>query len=485
MSTISHIRRHWAVFLGLFIALAVWCAVDVSRRAQVDRLRPGLHKTDVTVYIEAGRAFFDGRDPYEVANIRGWKYLYPPLFALLISPLANLTEPWQATVWFAISLLMCFGIYFECRRLLKHILAAEETRTQGESRLNVPVWISIAAAGTTVLPALNCLQRGQMGIALLYPLLLGFRLIVAGRSRRGWLVGGMILALPVALKLTPLLPVACILFVCILTAGSTAIRRPTLDQGGPQTRLPQRAVWSTAGCLAGSALFFLLLPASLVGWDKNLHYLETWHEKVATKVNDVRTNDFGENVDSPRNQSLANAAYRFGNWAAYEFAGGPFDAKTGKEHGSMPMDAPLASQMLLVLRCLALVILLLVAIRAGLSASPLLGGVALGLSSVATLVVSPVARGHYFVLFLPAALFVPLWFIKCGAPRRAFRAAVVPALLVVAHYALLEYTGRVGLLGIGTTLWYFAASTQIAFGRTAVTPSVDQVNTPLALPRAA
>jgi hypothetical protein len=96
-----------------------------------------------------------------------------------------------------------------------------------------------------------------------------------------------------------------------------------------------------------------------------------------------------------------------------------------------------------------------------------------------------VARGHYFVLFLPAALFVPLWFIKCGAPRRAFRGAVVPALLVVAHYALLEYTGRVGLLGIGTTLWYFAASTQIAFGRTAVTPSVDQVNTPLALPRAA
>ncbi len=481
----SHIRRHWAVFLGLVIALAVWCAVDVSQRAQVDRTRPGLHKTDVTVYIGAGRAFFDGRDPYEVANIRGWKYVYPPLFALLISPLSYLTEPWQATVWFAISVLMCFGIYFECRKLLKHILAAEEMLPEKGAPANVPVWISIAAAGTTVLPALNCLQRGQMGIALLYPLLLGFRLVVTCRTRFTWLIGGVILALPVALKLTPLLPVACILFICILTACRTAFRRPALDQGGAKPELLRKALWSTAGCAVGAAVFFLLFPASLVGWDKNLHYLATWHEKVASKVNDVRTNDFGDNVDSPRNQSLANAAYRFGNWVAYEFAGGPFDAKTGKDHGLMPMDAPLVSTLLLVVRCLALVVLLLVAIRAGLSASPLLGGVALGLSSVATLVVSPVARGHYFVLFLPAALFVPLWFMQCGQRRRAFRAAVIPALLVVAHYAFLEYTGRVGLLGIGTTIWYFAASTRIAFSRTAVAASADRVDAPMALPRAA
>lgn len=493
----SHLRRHWAVFLGLVVALAVWCAVDVNRRARIDPQQPALHKTDVTVYTEAGRAFFDGRDPYEVANIRGWKYLYPPLFALIVSPLSYLSGPWQASVWFAASALMCFGIYFECRRLLVHALGADVKPAEAGTPARVPGWIMIAAAVTAVLPALNCLQRGQMGVSLLYPLLLGFRLVVASRTRFGWLIGGVILALPVALKLTPLLPVACILFVL---SWSSAFRRPfsclnhrlkaelqraELQRAELQRAEPQRSLWATAGCLAGAALFFLIIPASLVGWDRNLHYLAVWHEKVATKVNDVRTDDFAENVDSPRNQSLANAVYRFGNWVAYELAGGPYDAVTGKDHGLMPMDAPLVSNLLLVVRGLALVALLVVAIRAGISKSPVLAGVALGLSSVATLVVSPVARGHYFVLFLPAALFVPLWFLHCGRTRLAFRAAVVPAALVVAHYTLLDYTGRIGLLGIGTTLWYFAVCGHVAFGRTAVAPGADVAETARPLPRAA
>lgn len=483
--SVSHLRRHWAVFLGLVIALGVWCAVDVSRRAHIDPQHPSRHMTDVTVYTEAGRAFFDGRDPYEVANIRGWKYLYPPLFALLISPVAYLSEPWQATVWFTASALMCFGCYFECRRLLSYALRDEQAPAEAGTPANLPWWVSIAAAVTAILPALNCLQRGQMGVALLYPLLLGFRLVVTGRSKLICLVGGVILALPVALKLTPLLPVACVLFVCIVSGWSSAFRRSAFENDCLKAGRQRRAIWSTAGCAAGAVLFFLLIPAGLVGWDKNLHYLATWHEKVATKVTDVRTDDFAEKVDSPRNQSLANAVYRCGNWIAYEFAGGPYDALAGKEHGLMPMDAPLVSNLLLVVRCLALVMLLCVAVRAGLSANPLLGAVALGLSSVATLVVSPVARGHYFVLFLPAAVFVPLWFLHRSQRSRAFRAAVIPALLVVAHYALLKHTGRIGLLGIGTTVWYFAACYQIAFHRAAVSAGAGKIDPPAALPRAA
>ena len=113
----AEIRRHWAVYLGLIVALGIWCSVDVARRARVDPRQPALHMTDFTVYTEAGKAFFDGREPYEVSNIRGWKYLYPPLFALLVAPLAPLAPPVQATVWFVASALMAVGCYFECRRL--------------------------------------------------------------------------------------------------------------------------------------------------------------------------------------------------------------------------------------------------------------------------------------------------------------------------------------------------------------------------------
>ncbi len=96
--------RWWPLVIGVCIALIIWCSVDVRRRARVDGKNP--HRTDFTVYTEAGAAFFDGRDPYAVTNPRGWYYLYPPLFAILVAPLHSLDPPWQATVWFALSAAM-------------------------------------------------------------------------------------------------------------------------------------------------------------------------------------------------------------------------------------------------------------------------------------------------------------------------------------------------------------------------------------------
>ena len=75
------------VIVVLVIALAIWGWFDVRLRGTVDPNDLGLHKTDFTVYTEAGAAFFDGRDPYKVTNPRGWGYLYPPAFAMLIAPL--------------------------------------------------------------------------------------------------------------------------------------------------------------------------------------------------------------------------------------------------------------------------------------------------------------------------------------------------------------------------------------------------------------
>ncbi len=76
--------RWWLLFIVVCIALTIWCIADVRRRARADGRKP--HSTDFTVYTEAGAAFFDGRDPYTVTNPRGWRYLYPPLFAILVAP---------------------------------------------------------------------------------------------------------------------------------------------------------------------------------------------------------------------------------------------------------------------------------------------------------------------------------------------------------------------------------------------------------------
>ncbi len=99
----------------LAVALAIWGLTDVRSRGQVSAARPGLHRTDFTVYTEAGAAFFDGRNPYTVTNPRGWGYLYPPLFAILVAPLHALPPQLQVVVWFVTSLGLAWLAWRECR----------------------------------------------------------------------------------------------------------------------------------------------------------------------------------------------------------------------------------------------------------------------------------------------------------------------------------------------------------------------------------
>src|SRR6185369_7632224 len=187
----ADLRRNWALFFGLTIALIVWCVVDVQRRARVVPENPDLHKTDFTVYTEAGAAFFDGREPYEVANIRGWRYLYPPLFALLMAPLYRCSPETQVTVYFFLCVALSVGCYVECRRLAAAAWNRGKTlgwidrfgQTHAAHQLSkMPQWLFVLAFAAIAFPALNCLQRGQIGIVKLYPLLIGFRLVMLGRS---------------------------------------------------------------------------------------------------------------------------------------------------------------------------------------------------------------------------------------------------------------------------------------------------------------
>ena len=123
------LRYRW-IYLGLLIAFAIWGWLDVVPRGMVNHQRINEHRTDFTVYTEAGAAFFDGRDPYQVSNPRGWRYLYPPMFAILVAPLHVLPPMGQVGVWYVLSVGMVFGCYFELRRILA--LCADSHGPRGE-----------------------------------------------------------------------------------------------------------------------------------------------------------------------------------------------------------------------------------------------------------------------------------------------------------------------------------------------------------------
>ena len=194
----------WSI-AALVIGLAVWGLTDVRRRGRLDPQHPEVHRTDFTVYTIAGQTMLYGGDPYTVSNPRGWKYLYPPLFALLVAPLADLDPEIQVTVWFAISVLLGWGCLRECVRIARVALPSEPLRGPFGP---IPTWIGAAAVTAAAVPALNCLQRGQIGIAVLYFLLLGFRLLVQCQNISQAFLAGVVLTLPVVFKATPLLPVA-------------------------------------------------------------------------------------------------------------------------------------------------------------------------------------------------------------------------------------------------------------------------------------
>lgn len=441
----ADVGRHRWVYLGLLAALAVWCAVDVMPRGGINLRRIHEHRTDFTVYTEAGAAFFDGRDPYQVTNPRGWRYLYPPLFAIVVSPLHALPSTGQVTVWFALSAAMAFGCYFEMRRMVA-LLCGPTRLTQDQTRLLW--WIAAAGLLTVMLPALNCLQRGQVEILKLYLLLVGFRIFLCGRGARSWFLAGIVFAMAGILKLTPLLPVACL----VLYDGVLGLTR----RSAPIPRL--RAASLSGGLATGLVLFALLLPSAFIGWNANLRHLGTWFSGVVTKVIDVRTTDFGEDVRSVRNQSLDNAAYRFGNWMNGPVVHGPDDSIIDRPHPAtvrLPMDIPVAGELIVTARLAGLALLLLVVIRCARSDQPLGRAVIFGMACVATLVVCPVARGCYFALFLPAVVFTSLSLVMMGRPRTALWLAILPAASVWLHYLLLPDSGRLGILGLGTAAWFF------------------------------
>ncbi len=388
----------------LAIVFTVWGLIDVRARGRFDPADPGEHRTDLTVYTEAGAAFFDGRPPYEVTNPRGWRYLYPPLFAMLLAPLHVLPAEAQVLVWFVVSALAAWGCYSECVRLARSALPGWP---EGDPFGRIPPWIAWCAAAAVIVPIFNCLQRGQVSVPKLYLLLLGVRLLIESRSAARAALAGAVLALPIVLKVTPLVPVAIVLFQQLVVACAAGDRRSIARAG---------ATW--LGTAGGLALAVLVIPAMLVGWRANLGHLETW-VRLAMRVETSTGDELAGDNYSARNQSFPNAVRRAGNWASYEFAGGVNDEgapELGPGGAGLLMDNAVVGALLLAGRVAAGLAALAVGYRAARGGDTLAQLAAFGLACAATLVVFSLARGSYFVMLLPAVVFVAAWLARKAPP---------------------------------------------------------------------
>lgn len=237
--------------LVLLLVVAVAFGGLVVKRAAFMKRR----MTDVDCYLRAAWAVRTGQDLYQVLDTNDWHYNYPPLFAILMTPLANpppsddrsgmLPFPVSVAIWYGLSLaFLILGVNW-----LAGAIEKTSPWFQDQPRYCRRWW------GLRVLPILACLlpvghtlMRGQVNLLLL-ALLCG---MAAATLRHRSHLAGWFLAGAICLKV---IPAFLLLF--------------------PMWRRDGR---SLAGCGLGLAVLGGAIPMLAFGPSRTVHYYEEYSQ---------------------------------------------------------------------------------------------------------------------------------------------------------------------------------------------------------------
>ena len=189
---------------------------------------------DIHVYLHAAGQLSSGQDIY--SNNPHNRYLYSPLFAMLLQPLAQIDWSWARVLWLIVNGLAGVRVWILLQRL-----AASWLTTLGRGRWLLGVGVVILA-----IESLNQnFNLGQVTLLILWLTVEGCLLVLGGRP----LPGAALLALGVNIKIVPVLALAYLL--C-------------------------RRAWIGVGLSAAFLVAYLVLPAAQTGWTPNVELHERW-----------------------------------------------------------------------------------------------------------------------------------------------------------------------------------------------------------------
>lgn len=198
----------------------------------------GKIRTDLTVYLRAGKAILQNENIYAVENERHWHYVYLPLLAIMMSPFVILPLFVNAALWYLLSVTAVFAAF----RGLQTLYDSRERS----------FWFIFAAFLLAFPPLLNGMVRGQLGAISLFLIVLVFLL---DRAKR-YFWAGFMLAFAIVLKMSPLL---------IL----------------PFYFLIRRNWKAVLGGLCGGILFGLIVPFIFLGIPVTFEYLGDYYHAVS------------------------------------------------------------------------------------------------------------------------------------------------------------------------------------------------------------
>jgi hypothetical protein len=245
------------------IAIAAVLALVVTT-VMVAKLRCGDFK-DAEVWYDAGRRVLSAGS---LTGLRS--YRYPPAFAVMIAPLCALPFPAFFLIWYGLNL----GLFLLSLRLAVDLISP------GVRWNELPrYWLPTALVVTF---ALDNLFLGQTNILVM--LLVYWAWWEVARNRE-WRAGPP-LALAIAVKVFPAPLIAYFLYRWRLRAAAASL----------------------LSCL----FFFLLLPAPVRGFRRNLDEVADWGQRVVMPyLSHGRAGDWGQHALDFGNQSLQAVAHRF------------------------------------------------------------------------------------------------------------------------------------------------------------------------------
>ncbi len=281
------VSRRSILLVLLVLAAVAYGWLDARNRARIDR-GPRFHRTDFTVYQSAAHALKHGTDPFEARNPRGYRYVYPPLLAIALMPVADWEPQNAAYLFFLISMAALVGSLVLLRRV-----------PFGGAPLGWrPVLIAI---GLCVGFAHQGFQRGQV-THLLLAIQVGALALCLGRR---YALAGLVLAVGIAIRLTPLLPAGAV-GIGLLAASRRMGPAPVLRYAG--------------GLAGGLLLTFVLIPTLALGVDRanevNGRWVDvTYDVYVADAPPDQLLADYKINEFRFKNQSPRRVFATWAGWA--------------------------------------------------------------------------------------------------------------------------------------------------------------------------
>ena len=362
------------VLLCLILAVAL-SGIYFAKKSGSD---PQVYSNDFNVFYHAAREVLAGRDPYQ-HSLGAWTpYLYPPMLAVLLVPMASLPLPAAAYGWFLINAVSVAAAAWMSSSLaraaaLKQALEEAKTAHTGPRQLaSQSILVSALSLLVVVRFVLDNANLGQVNP--LVAALAVAHLYLYSKERKA--ASALALALAVSIKLTPF----------VLIGYHIARRRWKFAAG------------CTAVCIGVSAISFAPLGSRAPGALR-----EFVHRTVQ--------NEQGFDLSYPGNQSLRGAVARMSAPPGYEAE------PAASESSRSPSDA-----ITLMLSLALLAIAMIASSRAigePVGAAPFFCCIVL---------LSPLSwKAHFIMLILPVVCLVG----EAASARGSRRAALIACLVLV------------------------------------------------------